>query len=235
MNIDVDPHDVGLMPGSSSAPRQLPFAAVLGCADARVPVEFLFSEGPNDLFVVRVAGNGLGDDVLGSLTYAVEHLANSLRTIVVLGHSQCGAVSAAVDIHLQPGGYLSVMAQKPLREILDRTLIVASVGASWLEIVHGAEVSKCPGYRAALVEVAIALNAALTAHGIASGLTSATENGIKTVYGIYLLQDRLVWSPSAVTQDCFRLSQPPSDREEFVDLCKLLVACERIVSVLDRQ
>ena len=85
---------------------------MLGCADARVPVELLFAEGPNDLFVVRVAGNGLGDDVLGSLTYAVEHLTSSLRTIVVLGHSQCGAVSAAVDVHLQPGGYLGVMAQR---------------------------------------------------------------------------------------------------------------------------
>jgi carbonic anhydrase len=235
MNIDVNPHDVGLLPESSAAPRQLPFAAVLGCADARVPVELLFAEGPNDLFVVRVAGNGLGDDVLGSLTYAVEHLTSSLRTIVVLGHSECGAVSAAVDVHLQPGGYLSVMAQKPLREILDRMLIVASVGASWLEIIHGPDVSRRPGHRAALIEVAIALNAALTAHGIGKGLESARQNGIKTVYGIYLLEDRLVWSPYAVAQDCFRLSEAPGNRDEFVDLCKVLVSCARIVSLLDRQ
>ncbi len=234
MNIDVSPHDVGLLPGSSAAPRQLPFAAVLGCADARVPVELLFSEGPNDLFVVRIAGNGLGDDVLGSLTYAVEHLTSSLRTIVVLGHSQCGAVSAAVDIHLQPGGYLEVMAQKPLREILDRMLIVTSVGASWLEIIHGPDVSRRPGYRAALIEVAIALNAALTAHGIGKGLESARDNGIKTVYGVYLLEDRLVWSPHPAAEDCFRLSEAPGTRDEFVELCKVLVTCARIVSLLDR-
>ncbi|WP_342242839.1 carbonic anhydrase [Ensifer sp. OTU672] len=99
LNIAVDPHDVGLR--RSAAPKQQPFAAVVGCADARVPVELIFSEGPNDLFVVRVAGNGLGDDVTASLSYAVDHLKDSLRTIVVLGHSGCGAVSAAVDVYLE--------------------------------------------------------------------------------------------------------------------------------------
>jgi carbonic anhydrase len=81
----VDPHDGGLFHRHSAAPTQQPFAAVVGCADARVPVELIFSEGPNDLFVVSAAGNGLGDDVMGSLSYAVDHLKDSLRTIVVLG------------------------------------------------------------------------------------------------------------------------------------------------------
>ena len=65
--IDVDPRDLGLLRGEHSAPTQHPFAVVLGCSDARVPIELIFNEGPNDLFVVRVAGNGLGHDVLGSL------------------------------------------------------------------------------------------------------------------------------------------------------------------------
>jgi carbonic anhydrase len=47
LRIDVDPYDVGLLPGRSAAPRQQPFSAVVGCADARVPVELIFSEGPN--------------------------------------------------------------------------------------------------------------------------------------------------------------------------------------------
>ena len=72
--IHVDPRDLGLDAQAQGAPRQRPFAAVLGCADARVPVELVFNEGPNDLFVVRVAGNGLGAEVLGSLRYAIEHL-----------------------------------------------------------------------------------------------------------------------------------------------------------------
>ena len=58
--IEVDLDDLGLQPGEQGIPRQRPFAAVLGCSDARVLIELIFNEGPNDLFVVRVAGNGLG-------------------------------------------------------------------------------------------------------------------------------------------------------------------------------
>jgi carbonic anhydrase len=100
--ISVDPRDLGLLPTETEMPKQRPFAAVLGCSDARVPIELIFNEGPNDLFVIRVAGNGLGTEVLGSLKYAVEHLAGSLKLIVVLGHSGCGALTAAVDIFLLP-------------------------------------------------------------------------------------------------------------------------------------
>ena len=79
-------------PGASIA--QEPFAAVLGCADARVPAEFVFGQAANDLFVVRVAGNVPGTECLGSLDYAVAHLA-SLRLLTVVGHTGCGAVTAA--------------------------------------------------------------------------------------------------------------------------------------------
>jgi hypothetical protein len=113
--VAVDPRDLGLLPGSAGAPSQRPYAAVLGCADARVPVELIFNEGPNDLFVVRVAGNPLGEDVRGSLKYALEHLGDSLKRVVVLGHSGCGAVGAAVDVFLDPAGYLGLAAQHAVR------------------------------------------------------------------------------------------------------------------------
>ena len=73
---------------------QHPFAVILSCSDSRVPPEILFDQGLGDLFVVRIAGNILDDDVLGSIEYAVEHLGVSL--VVVLGHEKCGAVIAAV-------------------------------------------------------------------------------------------------------------------------------------------
>ena len=66
--ISVDSRDLGL--GDTNLPKQRPFAAILGCSDARVPVELIFNEGPNELFVIRVAGNGLGTEILGSLKYA---------------------------------------------------------------------------------------------------------------------------------------------------------------------
>ena len=79
------------------AAGQSPMAVILGCADSRVAPEILFDQGIGDLFVVRVAGNyvtGAGSTVKGSIEYAVAELGSQL--IVVLGHSQCGAVKAAI-------------------------------------------------------------------------------------------------------------------------------------------
>ncbi len=73
---------------------QTPFAVVLGCADSRVPPEILFDRGIGDLFIVRVAGNILTGEVLGSIEYAVDHL--GVQFILVLGHEGCGAAAAAL-------------------------------------------------------------------------------------------------------------------------------------------
>jgi carbonic anhydrase len=73
---------------------QYPIAAILGCADSRVGPEFVFDQGPGELFVVRVAGNVLSEAGIGSLEYATEVLGVPL--ILVLGHSNCGAVAAAI-------------------------------------------------------------------------------------------------------------------------------------------
>jgi carbonic anhydrase len=73
---------------------QYPIAAILGCADSRVGPEFVFDQGPGELFVVRVAGNVLTDSGAASLEYATQVLGVPL--ILVLGHSNCGAVAAAV-------------------------------------------------------------------------------------------------------------------------------------------
>ena len=75
--------------------EQHPFATVLGCSDSRVPTELLFDQGLGDLFVVRVAGNVVTTDDLGSIEYAVNHLHTPL--VLVLGHESCGAVTAALE------------------------------------------------------------------------------------------------------------------------------------------
>lgn len=74
---------------------QRPFGIVLGCSDSRVPVEIIFNQNLGDLFVIRVAGNVLNDHIVGSIEYAVEMFGSSL--IMVLGHTQCGAVTATVE------------------------------------------------------------------------------------------------------------------------------------------
>jgi len=74
---------------------QHPFAIIVSCSDSRVPPEIVFDQGLGDLFVLRVAGNVIDDHSLGSIEYAVDHLA--VRLIVVLGHQSCGAVKAAKE------------------------------------------------------------------------------------------------------------------------------------------
>ena len=83
------------------AAGQTPFAAILGCADSRVPVEILFDEGFGDLFTVRVAGNVATPEEIASLEYAVGVLGS--QVVLVLGHSSCGAVTAAVQGGPVPG------------------------------------------------------------------------------------------------------------------------------------
>jgi len=72
---------------------QAPYAIVVSCADSRIPPELVFDEGLGDLFVIRVAGNVLNDQIIGSIEYAVANLGS--RLVVVLGHENCGAVTAA--------------------------------------------------------------------------------------------------------------------------------------------
>ena len=74
---------------------QHPFAVVLGCSDSRVPPELIFDQGFGDLFIVRVAGNVVDVDVTASVEYAIDHLDTQL--VVVMGHSNCGAVTATLD------------------------------------------------------------------------------------------------------------------------------------------
>ena len=79
----------------STASGQFPFAVVLSCIDSRVPAEIIFDQGIGDIFNVRIAGNFVNSDILGSLEFACK-VAGS-KAIVVLGHSHCGAVKGACD------------------------------------------------------------------------------------------------------------------------------------------
>lgn len=80
---------------------QHPFAAILACSDSRTAPEILFDRGLGDIFVARVAGNVADQVVIESLDYAVKHL--GVRLMMILGHRRCGAVTAAVIGHDEPG------------------------------------------------------------------------------------------------------------------------------------
>ena len=119
--------------------NQHPFAIVLGCADSRVPPETVFDQGLGDLFVVRVAGNVIDDQSLGSIEYAVDHLA--VRLIVVLGHQRCGAVQAAKDTLAANGkapGHIQslVTAIEPAVEATVKDDLEATVKANVKNVVQ---------------------------------------------------------------------------------------------------
>ncbi len=101
-------------PGGNGTAEQEPIAIILGCSDARVPAEFVFGQGLGDLFVIRVAGNIVAPSQVGSVEFAATRF--HTRLVVVLGHTQCGAVLATLDELRQPMEDQSLN----LRSIVDR-------------------------------------------------------------------------------------------------------------------
>ena len=96
---------------------QSPYAIIVTCSDSRFIPENIFSAGIGELFVIRLAGNVIDDHQLGSIEYATGHLGR--RLVVVLGHTHCGAVDAA--IHHEPEGYIKYITDEIKKAIGDET------------------------------------------------------------------------------------------------------------------
>ncbi|MEO6911449.1 MAG: carbonic anhydrase [Edaphobacter sp.] len=107
--------------------KQEPFAAVLSCADSRVPVELIFDQSIGHLFVTRVAGNMMTPEIIGSLEYGVAVLGT--KAILVMGHGKCGAVSAAMKGQEVPG-QISVLYQHMMPAIKNKGDIAEAVKAN---------------------------------------------------------------------------------------------------------
>jgi carbonic anhydrase len=178
----------------SDVPIQRPFAVVLGCADARVPIELIFDRACNELFVVRVAGNVLGQEPLGSIHYAVDAFPDHLKLLVVLGHSRCGAVTAAVDAYLRPTDYLGLVSTHHVRAIVNALLPSVRGAARALELQWGDDIKKKAGYRGALIETGVILNAALKASILRAEFANASK-ALQVVFSVYDLASRRVYVP----------------------------------------
>jgi carbonic anhydrase len=162
------------------ADGQAPFAIILGCSDSRVPAEIVFDQGLGDLFVIRVAGNIVAPSQVGSVEFAAARFGT--RLVVVLGHSQCGAVLATLEELGRPGG-----AHSPnLRSIVDR--IRPSV-----EALLAAGLGRDP---AALVEHAVRANVRASAdhlrHGSQILERLIQEEGLLVVGAEYSLETGVV-------------------------------------------
>lgn len=125
------------------AAGQAPFAIILGCSDSRVPAELVFDQGLGDLFVIRVAGNIVASSQVGSVEFAAARFGT--RPVVVLGHSQCGAILATLEELQQPTdqsrNLRSIVDRiRPSVEALARQAVRANIRASADHLRHGSEV-----------------------------------------------------------------------------------------------
>lgn len=168
-----DALEVGLSAGrprDGVAAAQTPFAAALGCADARVPVETVFGCGPNEMFVTRVAGNIAAPACVGSLQYAVANLPE-LEVVVVLGHRGCGALAAAVDLTLAPASYPELRSAHELRSVVDALFGSVALTAAALPPTQASD-------RDRLLDAAILVHATFTAASLAERLDVPVLTGV---------------------------------------------------------
>lgn len=118
------------------AAAQEPFAIILGCSDSRVPAEIVFDQGLGDLFVIRVAGNIVAPSQVGSVEFAAERY--HTRLVVVLGHSQCGAILATLEEMGRPSADQSRSLQSIVNRIRPAVQDLAAVMPHDDALVHQA-------------------------------------------------------------------------------------------------
>lgn len=211
-----------------------PFAAVLGCADARVPTELLFGRTINDLFVLRVAGNVLGTAVIGSLDYAIRNLP-TLRCVVVLGHTSCGAVTAAAGAYLDPASYLGLAAEHQLRAIVDQLFPAVRLAHAVMLETWGADVATHEAFLPALVETSATVNSAIMASSLRSELISYGYDEIEPTFAVYDLRSHQVGIAAAAADGGSRtgLFTPPTDAQGFRDLAVAVAHGPKVRALLE--
>lgn len=234
--IPLSPLTSGLPLFPGAVPTQAPFAAVLGCSDARVPTEAVFDQSFNDLFVLRIAGNVLASECLGSLHYALAHLKDSLKVIVVLGHTKCGAVTAAVDTHLSPDAYVNIASTFALRSLVDQIQVAVRGSSHALDKYFGDVRPKQDDmYRSLLVGVSAYVNAAVSALELKRELTRHGTIGPEVVFGVYDFESLRIQSSPALIPETPRLRPAPSNAEELAEYAAELVNALMSLTENDRE
>jgi carbonic anhydrase len=224
--IPVTPLSLGVPLASGFMLPQRPYAMVLGCSDARAPVEHIFDCGANEVFVVRVAGNVLGLECLGSVDYAVSHLNDSLRTGIVLGHTGCGAVTAAVDMYLAPREFTNLSVRHPVRSLVDRIMLAVRAAARAIADRMG-DVEQSPeDYRKMLIKASIFLNAAVTAFDVQREVDDITKHEFPIAFGVYdVSRSRVIALPQRDEDDeTPTFLKAPGSAEEFAALATQIVS-----------
>jgi hypothetical protein len=142
-------------------------------------------------------------------------------------------VTAGVDAFLDTAAYPSGVFGVPLRAIVDRVLPSVRESDAALDRAHGAAVRECAGYRAALIETAVAVNAGLIAMTLQSELSERLPQELGIVFGVYDLATHRVGLPGAGRDDAVALLAPPRDATELPELSTSIAASPTIAALLD--
>lgn len=219
-------------------PTQKPFAVVLGCSDARVPTEMLFGLGFNDLFVVRVAGNVLDGAVMGSMDFTAMALNNDVQVVVVLGHTNCGAVTGAVSAYLETGKFWTKSNTSNLRLIFERIFVAVRESDNMIREVWGPDAPSHPEYRAALVDAAVCMNAAHTALALRQEYEGDPNWNVEVLYGVYDVRTHQVCMPThpydPATPDLVNLARAPAQPSDLETLARELATMLKPKSANER-
>jgi len=209
-------------------PTQMPFAVMLGCSDARVPTELLFGQEFNDIFNIRVAGNILAEEGIGSLLYAIRAFApdpqkphaRSLKLAGVLGHRGCGAVRATIKT-FQAGPAAAKVFGDPVGSIVAKIASPPmSIAAELIDEEFGPNASADPKHLNDLVEMVVYLNAAWSSKEVQDWVTREgpeVAERVGVVYGVFdpvtFRVHALPYTPDEPVIDAF--ASPPRDLDDL--------------------
>ncbi len=172
-----------------------------------------------------MAGNVPGGWSIGGNEIAVDKLA-TIRLLGVIGHTSCQAMGVAVDAFLAPPSYLGVAAQLPLRAIVESLFPAGVCAAAAPTDVYGPEVATRPRDRAALVELSVLVNAALTASALRQTFVGRLGEALDVVYGVCNVKNRAVGLPTGAAPSAWEPApvHPPQRESDVVGLGRDLAA-----------
>lgn len=226
--VPIDPVSLGLPIATGIAPKQTPFACVVGCSDARVPIEHLFHCSSNELSVIRTAGNVVGQEGMASVQLATSQLAESIHSVIVLGHTDCDVIEAGVTRYQSTREFDALKMPPPVRAIVERMLIPIDGVVMALKHVAGVEIELAANYGALLNEAATYLNAAVGAYELQQAIRHWGGQTADVVYAVYdVCSTRVRALPERAGSTSTVFLPPPTAPERFdkfaIELVKRLL------------
>ncbi len=207
--------------GRGRVAQHKPIAVVVSCSDARFPLRQAVEARHGELFEIRVAGNVLADECLGSIDFAIGNLP-TVRSVVVLGHTHCGAVTASVDGYLSPASVNAGGLTMGLRSIVHRLFPPVHQAELAMKALDRGLSDKA--MRQQLIAAAIYIHAAATAMDLQVQIKQAGREDVGVLHGVFDLQDYRIRSAGTDSQLTAGFSAAPADTDAMQRIAQATAA-----------